>query len=167
LNGAPHCMLLALAFALCATLVVASDARAQVLYKSIGPDGKVTYADRPPADGTVTKTMRVEELPNTALPAKTVAELQQLQKSAAKSVAAPPAGVVLFAASWCGYCRMARSYLGQRGIPFQEVDIDTASGKMAFVQAGGVGGVPLLLANGRKLRGFSAQAYDALFAAVR
>lgn len=153
--------------ALAAALIsFAAHCGAQVLYKSIGPDGRVTYTDRPPAEGTIAKTMRVEDLPNTALPTKTLAELEQLRKSAPK-VTVMPTGVVLFSASWCGYCRLARGYLAQKGIEYQEVDVDTPAGKLAFVQAGGRGGVPLLIANGHKLRGFTVQAYDTLFAAQR
>ena len=33
---------------------------AATLYKSIGPDGKVVYSDRPPADGRIDKTMQFE-----------------------------------------------------------------------------------------------------------
>lgn len=161
-----------------AALLVAAAAHSQVLYKSVGPDGQVSYTDRPPAQGTVEKTLKAEDLPNTALPTKTLAELEQLQRTAAKrdaakreaakAEAAPAVSeVTLFAASWCGYCRKARTYLAQRQVKYQEVDIDTPAGKMAFVQAGGVGGVPLLLAQGRKLRGFSPQAYDEFFGAQR
>ena len=35
-----------------AILLLATSAQAQ-LYKSIGPDGKVTYSDTPPATGNV------------------------------------------------------------------------------------------------------------------
>ncbi|MBS1189755.1 MAG: Glutaredoxin [Rhodocyclaceae bacterium] len=34
----------------------------------------------------------------------------------------------LYSASWCGYCRKAKAYLGERGIPYQEIDIDTPEG---------------------------------------
>jgi glutaredoxin len=163
-----------------AALAAAAAASGQVLYKSIGPDGKVSYTDRPPAQGSVEKTLKIDDLPNTALPTKTLAELEQLRQKAAKGAAqasttaagkgdSPPvvSGVTLFAASWCGYCRKARAYLAQKQVAYQEVDIDTPDGKMAFVQAGGQGGIPLLLARGRKLRGFSEPAYDDLFAVRR
>lgn len=159
-------MIRALAIA-AATLAFAALASAQVFYKSVGPDGKVTYSDRPPAEGTIAKTLKLEDLPNSALPTKTLAELEQLEKSGAKGGFVPTAGVTLFAASWCGYCRQARAYLSRKSIRYQEVDVDTPIGKQAFVRAGGVGGIPLLLANGQKLRGFSAEAYDAVFTAQR
>jgi hypothetical protein len=37
--------------ALAAAALVAAPAAAQQLYKYVGPDGKVQYSDRPPADG--------------------------------------------------------------------------------------------------------------------
>jgi hypothetical protein len=57
--------------------------------------------------------------------------------------------------------------MNQKGIAYKEVDIDQPDGKMAFVQAGGSGGIPLLVAGGQKLRGFKTEAYDAFFAARR
>lgn len=139
-----------------------ASAQAQTLYKSIGPDGKVVYSDRPPASGKVEKTLKVQDLPNTALPQKTLAELAALRKNV-KPGAVPMTGVVLFSASWCGYCRQAKAFLAQRGISYQEKDIDTPEGKLAYVQAGGGGGVPMLVANGAVTRGFSAETYESLF----
>lgn len=75
-------------------------------------------------------------------------------------------GIVLYVASWCGYCRQARAYLARSGIKYEEVDIDTPAGKAAFAAAGS-GAVPLLVANGEQLRGFSELAYDFFFARLR
>jgi len=71
----------------------------------------------------------------------------------------------LYSAAWCGYCKKARAYLADKGIAYREIDIDTPDGLAAFARAGGGGkGVPLLLAGGRRVQGFSLAAYDKLFA---
>ena len=157
--------------------VASAAVSAQVLYRSVGPDGKVSYTDRPPTEGRIEKTLRAEDLPNTAIPPKTQAELDQLalwakqRQVTARQVAdaAKPqaAGPVLYSASWCGYCRLARAYLQQKNIGYREIDIDQPDGKLAFAQAGGGGGIPLLVAGEQKLRGFRADAYDRFFAARR
>lgn len=67
--------------------------------------------------------------------------------------------VTLYAASWCPHCKQARAYLTRVRIEFVEVDVDSPAGKIAFAAAGG-GGVPLLVANGEKLRGYTELAYD-------
>jgi glutaredoxin len=144
----------------------AMSAGAQTLYKSIGPDGKAVYSDRPPATGRLEKTLKVENLPNTALPAGLAAELQQLRQTGAKP-AISASSTVLFAASWCGFCRQARAYLASKGIKYEDIDIETPAGKAAFAAAGGSGGIPLLVLKGQQVRGFSAQAYDQLFASQR
>ena len=46
---------------------------------------------------------------------------------------------------------------------YQDVDIDSKSGMAAFAQVGGGRGIPLLLADGQRVQGFSPAAYDALF----
>lgn len=32
--------------------------------------------------------------------------------------------VTMYTAAWCGDCRAAKRYLGEKGIPFHEVDIE-------------------------------------------
>lgn len=152
-----HALLLALGL-----LLVPVGASAQTLYKSVSPDGKVVYSDKPPAEGRLDKTMKFDKLPASTLPADTLASLEALRKS--QAAAPPPQGVVLYMAKRCGYCTRAKAYLAAKAIVYQEIDIDTPSGKAAFAQAGGRG-VPLLLARGETLRGFSADAYDAVFTA--
>lgn len=73
---------------------------------------------------------------------------------------------VLFAASWCAYCKQARGYLARVGIKYKEIDVDSADGKVAFAAVGG-GSVPLLVVNGRQLRGYSELAYDFFFASQK
>lgn len=64
--------------------------------------------------------------------------------------------VVLYATSWCGYCAKARKFLDRINVSYQEYDIETSDeGRKQYMALGG-SGVPLLLINGRILRGYSA-----------
>ena len=145
-----------LMLALLATHVVSQS---QPLYKSVDANGKVVYSDRPPATG-VASTLEQAQLPISVVPGMPP---PPAGKTAAPKVGLPPQGkTVLYMARWCGYCRMAKAYLGQNSIPYQEFDIDTPSGKAAFADIGGRG-VPVLLADGQRVNGFTARAYDAVF----
>lgn len=152
--------------ALAAVLLAAAGAplHAQTLYKSIGPDGKVVYSDQPPTTGKLEKTLDVQTLPNTAIPPEVLKEMERLKKEGKTTAAAPLGGTVLFSATWCGYCRQAKAHLAQRGITYRDFDIDTPDGRTAFVQFAGGGGVPFLIKNGEKLRGYSRDGYEALLA---
>jgi len=64
--------------------------------------------------------------------------------------------VVLYATSWCGYCKKARELLSNNGIPYVEYDIEkSGEGKAQYDSLGG-GGVPLLLIKGQVVKGFNA-----------
>jgi glutaredoxin len=140
---------------------------AGTLYKSVTADGRVVYSDHPPEQARVVKTLTPDASPTTALPVSALEQLQRLK--ALKPAAPPPASseVVLFTAAWCGYCQKAKAYLQAKGVSYREVDIDTPEGLQAFAQAGGGKGVPLLVANGRSVRGFSPPAYDELLARAK
>jgi glutaredoxin len=143
-------------------------ASAQTLYRSTGPDGRTVYSDKPPAEGRVDKTMNFENLPSSPVPAATLSYVEQLRRMRASSPPPPVEGLVLYSATWCGYCRKAKAYLAAKGATYQEIDIDTPTGRSAFAQAGGGKGVPLLISkSGQRAQGFSAAAYDALLAPAR
>ena len=149
-----------------------AGAHAETLYKVIGADGKTTYTDRPPADAKSTTAMQFSDAPSTPLPdsvMKYQAELQKgMQGRLAQANRLDAIGTVtLFSATWCGHCTKAKAYLRSKGISFQELDIDTPGGGRAYFEAGGKRGVPLLMAGGKRLEGFSGDAYDYFFAAKK
>ena len=140
-----------------------ADAPTQTtLYKSVGPDGRIVYGDRPPVDGRAAQTLKFENLPSSPLSPATLAYLEQLKKGGTAPVAPPTADLVLFTASWCSYCKKAKAYLASKGMPYKEIDIESNAGAASFAQAGGQRGVPLLVKNGQRVVGFSASAYDAV-----
>lgn len=109
--------------------------------------------------------MTFENLPSSPLAESTVTYVEQLRKmkpSSPSNIATNR--IVLFSAAWCGYCKRAKAYLAEKRIPYQEFDVDTSGGMAAYAQAGGRRVVPLLLADGKRVQGFTRAGYDALFA---
>jgi glutaredoxin len=142
-----------------------SAAFAQTVYKSIGPDGNVVYSDHPPADGKVDKTFNFVELPSSPVPDLPATSGHASAKKAVpiQSVIAVD-GVLMYSASWCGYCKRAKAYLAKNRIAYSSIDIDTADGRSSFQEVG-QGSVPLLFWGKRRIRGFTAEGYDAFFGA--
>lgn len=148
-----------MAFFLTGSLLTHAD----TLYKSVGPDGKITYSDKPPISGNVQKKLTFKNLPSTKLPASAASKLAQAGNKKTTDNPRLIAGeVTLFTASWCGYCKQAKAYLASQGINYREVDIETENGMVEFSQAGGNGSVPLLIAGKESVLGFSSEAYDAI-----
>lgn len=138
-------------------------ASAQTLYKSVGADGRVVYSDKPPATGDAAKTLKLDTLPVSVVPG--AAPTARTAPADSGSLAVQPRGeVVLYMAKWCGYCTAAKAYMAGKGIAYRELDVDTPAGKTAFAQLG-ARGIPVLLAGGQKISGFTPQAYDAVFVA--
>lgn len=72
--------------------------------------------------------------------------------------------VVLYATSWCGYCRKTRTLLKAHGIDYREFDIERSTeGKRRFDRLGGHG-VPVVTVGDRVIHGYDP---DALTLALR
>jgi len=66
--------------------------------------------------------------------------------------------VVMFGATWCGYCAANRKMFAERGVPYVEIDIDRDPAALAFMQKTlGSPGVPTTVLGTRLIPGFSAQ----------
>ncbi len=74
------------------------------------------------------------------------------------------AKVVLYTTDWCGYCKQTKRFLDQKGIAFQEFDIEKdAEARKAYEALGGRG-IPLIDVNGTLIRGFDP---DEILAALK
>ena len=133
------------------------------VFKSVGPDGRTLYGDRPPADGSLSSSLKIVVPPSSPLSAETLAYVEHLKQAGTTTDTPLPNGqIALFTTTWCGFCKKAKAYLASNGLPFKEIDVESPAGAASYARAGGTRGVPLLVLNGRHVLGFSPSAYDAL-----
>jgi glutaredoxin len=132
----------------CLVLVSASGlAQAQTIYRIVGPDGKVTFSDKPPADVTGASATSANGKPVFAgAEAILPYELRQ-------AVARYP--VTLYSAANCAPCTAGRQLLQSRGIPFVEYTVSTAEDGEALQRLTGANNLPFLTIGGQKIKGFS------------
>ena len=117
---------------------------AQALYKVVGPDGKVTYPDRP-AVSTESKVQQVGAGGSVANDVALPFELRQ---------AAQRYPVTLYVAPDCSPCDAGRQYLRQRGIPFSEKLVTTADDSSALQRLTGSTSLPALTVGAQIVRGW-------------
>ena len=92
--------------------------------------------------------------------------------SAAPLPAVPTQGpqVTVYGTSWCPSCRVARAYFRQRGITFEDLDVEKDPGAAErFIQVQKehnlrAGAVPVIVVNGRAFQGFSRLRIEAALA---
>jgi hypothetical protein len=121
-------------------------------YKVTGPDGRVTYTDRPPQ----TPQVRVEPL---AIRGGSVISTAGMPYELSQAVKRFP--VTFFTlANDCQVCDNARQHLRSRGIPFQERSISSPEDTQAFKKTTGGLDLPALRTGEKLLHGFNASAWD-------
>lgn len=122
-------------------------AAAQTIYRIVGPDGKVTFSDKPPADASKGSATTAGGRP-VAGPGDAVLpfELRQV-------VARYP--VTLYAGAACAPCNSGRILLQSRGIPFTEYTVSTPEDAEALQRLSGAANLPFLTIGAQKIKGFS------------
>jgi len=131
-----------------ALAVLACSAGAQSVYRIVGPDGKVTFADKPPAaPGAKADQAAITPLTGTAggnpnLPF----ELRQV---------ASKYPVTLYTATDCMPCGSARAFLASRGVPFTEKSVSTNEDIAALQRMSGASTLPFLTIGGQQIAGYS------------
>jgi glutaredoxin 3 len=62
--------------------------------------------------------------------------------------------VVMYGASWCGYCARARALLSAKGVAFEEIDTDLVPGARQEAQArSGRSTIPQIFIDGQSIGG--------------
>jgi glutaredoxin len=129
-------------------LAFGQSAQAQAVYRIVGPDGKVTFSDKPPLAATGKSTPTV----NLVLPGQ--AEQTALPLEVRQVVAKFP--VTLYASSTCAPCDSGRNLLINRGVPFTEKTVASAEDVDAFQKLSGSTSLPFLTIGGQHVSGFQA-----------
>lgn len=139
------------ALLLAALLFAAGPASAQ--YKVVGPDGSVTYTDRPPVT-TTTSPAKVTSLNRRGAPAAEAAgESSELPFELRQVAARYP--VTLYTTAECAPCDSARTLLQQRGVPYSERRIATEDDAAVLERVSGGRTVPAVTIGGQALRGLT------------
>jgi glutaredoxin len=132
-------------------------ASAQQLYRSVGPDGKVTFSDRPPVEAA-------------AKPAAKAGSAPAANGTAATAPAATGGGgalpyelrqvasrypVTLYTGENCVPCGTGRAMLQSRGVPFTEKTVSSNEDIQALQRISGDASLPFATIGGQQLKGYS------------
>jgi glutaredoxin len=112
-------------------------------YKIVGPDGKVTYTDKPPT------AQQIQPAKAGAAPAANAAMPFETRQAMTKYP------VTLYSTKNCGACDGERQALRQRGVPFSEFSVTSESDYAAFKSRFGSSSFPVTAIGSQTLQGFS------------
>ena|SRR5512146_1492964 len=137
--------------ALLGALLAAAALPALAQYKLVGPDGKVTYTDRPPTQAK-------------PLPVENAAPEATLPYALRQPVSRYP--VTLYTTAKCAPCDAGRNWLRNRGIPYAEKTISSQAENEALAREVGAADLPALRIGTQPVRGFHAEQWASLFDAA-
>jgi glutaredoxin len=136
-----------------AVAALACVASAQQVYRIVGPDGRVTFSDKPPTEANV-RAAPAAVVPLTGgTTAAVTPSGNNLPFELRQVVARYP--VTLYTGTGCGPCENGRSFLTGRGIPFAERTVNTNSDIEALSRLSGSPSLPFLTIGGQQLKGYS------------
>jgi glutaredoxin len=123
---------------------------AQDVYRIVGPDGRVTFSDKPPVPSPDTKVTvgrganatEVTNVGNPTLPLELRNIVQRFP-------------VTLYTSRDCTPCETARNSLRSRGVPFSERTIESAQDNEALRRLSGSDSLPFATIGSQQLKGYS------------
>lgn len=130
-----------------ACLAAALPAGAQQVYRIVGPDGKVTFSDRP------APSAQQQAAPAASSVAGTVDSNTSLPYALRQIAGRFP--VTLYSSSECAPCDSARQLLQSRGIPYAERLVQTEADAAALQKISGQNSLPFATVGKQFLSGFS------------
>ena len=126
-----------------AMLLGGTTVAALAQYKIVGPDGKVTYTDKPPAAADI-RPSKGSPAPggNAGMPYETRQAMGKYP-------------VTLYSTHSCPQCDSARQALRQRGVPFNEYTVNTDSDYAAYKSRTGMNTFPAVMVGSNTVKGWS------------
>ena len=143
--------LLPVLFLTACAAMASSVSHAQNLYRSVGPDGRVTYSDRAvnsnaKASAETTGSAESSAPANAQLP-------YELRQTASRYP------VMIYTGKDCFPCDEARSFLQSRGIPYGERTIETSSDVAALKKLSSQDNLPFATIGNQHLKGFGSDSW--------
>ena len=135
--------------ALALLLVATAPAWAQGLFRIVGPDGRVTYSDRPPPEASANVTPMTPGFSPRRPDNTPAAWPEELRQAAARYP------VTLYTTPGCEPCGSGRDLLRRRGVPFTEKTVSTPTDIQALQRLAGTQSLPVLTIGGQQLKGYS------------
>ena len=128
-------------------LLSAATVQAQAVYRIVGPDGKVSFSDKPAASANnkVTPLEKIEA----AAPTSTGTLPFELRQVVGKFP------VTLYTSKSCAPCDSGRNMLTTRGIPFTEKTISTSQDAEALQKLSGATSLPFMTVGAQHVSGYS------------
>ena len=130
----------------CAALTLAANTYAQTVYRIVGPDGKVSFSDRPPPPASKARVTTAAPGGGGAVSASLPFELKEI-------VQRYP--VTLYTSANCSPCASARNLLTSRGVPFTERTVNSNEDAAALQNISGDASLPFGTIGSQQLKGFS------------
>lgn len=131
--------------ALAAAWTLAANAQ---VYRIVGPDGRVTFSDRPPPADVKATAAPVVPMQGGGADLATGLPFE-LRTTASRYP------VTLYSGTNCAPCDASRNFLATRGIPFTEKTVTTAEDAEALQRLSGSQTLPFATIGSQQLKGFS------------
>jgi len=140
----------------CVALLAAASASAQP-YRSVGPDGRVTYSDIPPTAASARDSGNgINSSGSTSATTLPYALAQVAQRYP----------VTLYTSQGCAPCDSGRSLLTGRGIPFTEKTVSSNNDIAALKKMTGNTSLPLLTIGSQQISGFQSSNWSQYLSAA-
>ncbi len=143
-------------FVLLATLLIVAGPSYAEIYRWVDKAGQVHFSDQKPINESVEEVQIDDKIGS-------YQDISFSNYKAETSKTTSKNKVVMFSASWCGYCKKAEKYFRKNNIQYTNYDIEKNSkGKRLYKQLG-ARGVPVILVGTKRMNGFSESGFERLY----